>query len=204
MGTEVKVCGLTTVEDAAMCVDLGVDALGLNFWPGTPRKIEVDVAKTIVRAFPEIEIVGVFVDASAEEIERLRDAIGFDWVQLHGDEPPSMLDELPRAYKAVGIAGEDDLKRVVSFPGERILLDARVPGAMPGGTGHRFDWDLAVNVAQQRKLTLAGGLHPSNVGEAIERVKPHRVDVASGVESAPGVKDRALVEAFVAAALQHS
>ena len=184
-----------------MCVQVGVDALGLNFWAGTPRRVDTEVARSIVEAFPDTEMVGVFVDATMDEVRALRARVGFDWVQLHGDEPPEVVEALgPRAYKALGVSGADDIARVGLYPGERILLDARVPGAMPGGTGHAFDWDLAVEVARKRKLTLAGGLRPDNVAEAIARVRPHRVDVASGVESAPGVKDPALVEAFVRAA----
>lgn len=197
---EVKVCGLTSLEDAEMCVKVGVHALGLNFWPGTPRQVDTRVASAIVAAFPNVETVGVFVDASVEEILRLRAEVGFDWVQLHGDEDPEHVAALlPHAYKAVGIAEAGDLEAVQRFGGTRILLDARVPGAMPGGTGHAFDWDLAIAVARQRELTLAGGLRPDNVADAIAKVRPHRVDVASGVESAPGVKDAELVRAFVAA-----
>lgn len=197
---EVKACGLTSVEDARMCVDAGVDALGLNFWPGTPRRVDTAVARAIVEAFPRVESVGVFVDASLEEIRRLRDEVGFEWVQLHGDEDASVVEALgPKAYKALGIAGQDDLARVAAYPGPRVLLDARVPGAMPGGTGHTFDWALAVAVARERELTLAGGLTPTNVAQAIARVRPHRVDVASGIERAPGLKDPDLVHAFVQA-----
>lgn len=200
---EVKVCGLTSLGDAEMCVQVGVGALGLNFWPGTPRQVDTRVATAIVEAFPDVEMVGVFVDADLAEIRRLRHEVGFDWVQLHGSEPPELVEALgPCAYKALRIGDAADLEALSRYPGDRILLDARVPGAMPGGTGHTFDWELAVSVARERELTLAGGLTPHNVADAIATVGPHRVDVASGVESAPGVKDRALVEAFVAATRQ--
>ena len=107
---------------------------------------------------------------------------------------------LPRAYKAIGVASDSPLALARSYPGEHILLDAKVPGAMPGGTGSSFDWALAREVAKERKLTLAGGLRPENVADAIRSVRPYRVDVASGVEREPGVKDPARVAAFVRAA----
>ena len=197
---EVKVCGLTSLRDAEMCVALGVNALGLNFWPGTPRRVDTRVARAIVEAFPKVETVGVFVDASLEEVRRFQVEVGFDWIQLHGDEEPELVEELgPRAYKALGIADARDIEGVQRYGGKRILLDARVPGAMPGGTGTTFDWALAVEIARTRELTLAGGLNPDNVAAAIAAVHPHRVDVASGVESEPGIKDRARVEAFLRA-----
>ena len=196
---EVKVCGITSLGDAQMCVEVGVDALGLNFWPGTPRKVDAAVATSIVQAFPEVEMVGVFVDADLDEIRTLQREVGFDWIQLHGSEAPETVAALgPHCYKALGVAEAEDVARARRYPGTRILLDARVPGAMPGGTGVVFDWELAVTLAGERELTLAGGLNPANVAEAIAKVGPHRVDVASGVESRPGVKDRSLVEAFVA------
>ncbi len=202
MPVQVKVCGVRTFEDAAACVDLGVDALGLNFWPGTPRRIELEVARRIVAAFADqVELVGVFVDAPLDEVRARREAIGFAWAQLHGDESPADVEALlPFAYKACGIAEAADVAAARRFPGERLLLDARVPGAMPGGTGTRFDWALAGDIARERSLTLAGGLGPDNVAEAIAAVRPARVDVASGVESRPGVKDLDLVAAFVQAA----
>lgn len=196
--TRVKVCGVTTVADAEMCVELGVDAIGLNFWPRSVRRCDLQVARDIVAAVGKQTLtVGVFVDASAEEIARVRDAVGFKCVQLHGDEPPALLAQfLPHAYKALRVQDSSVREAVRRYGGEYVLLDAYVPGA-PGGTGATFDWSLAAEVAQERKLALAGGLTPRNVAEAVRRVRPFCVDVASGVESAPGVKDRALVQAFL-------
>lgn len=197
--TRIKVCGLTRLDDARACVTLGVDTLGLNFWPGTRRKVELDVAKAIVRELGgHVEIVAVFVDADYDTIRRTLDETGIAWAQLHGDEPPSLVAAfLPKAYKALGVRDASVVERAAAYPGEHLLLDAAIPGAMPGGTGHTFDWTLAIALARTRLLTLAGGLTPTNVAEAVRVVRPHRVDVASGVESAPGVKDAEKVRAFV-------
>jgi phosphoribosylanthranilate isomerase len=197
--TRVKVCGVTSVSDAEMCCELGVDAIGLNFWPGSVRRCEEPVAREIAKVVGERALlVGVFVDASAEEVARIRDEVGLGCVQLHGDEPPELLARfLPHAYKALRVRGDGILDEVRRYGGEYVLLDAYVKGA-PGGTGATFDWSLAAQVAKERKLALAGGLTPRNVGEAVRVVRPFCVDVASGVESAPGVKDRELVRALMA------
>lgn len=198
----VKVCGITTLEDARACVDLGVAALGLNFWPGTPRRVELEVARVVAEQLRDrVELVAVFVDAERAEIDRVREITGIRAVQLHGGESPDFVAALgPDAYKAVGVVDASDVEAALAFPGDKLLLDARVPGAMPGGTGHAFEWELALEVARRRRLILAGGLHAGNVAEAIARVRPWRVDVASGVESAPGKKELAKVAAFVRAA----
>lgn len=199
--TRIKVCGITRFEDASACVAEGVDTLGLNFWHGTKRRCPMDVAERIVAAYADVaEIVAVFVDEDLEGIRRTLAATGIEWAQLHGEEPPELVAALlPKAFKAIGVRGDDPLDEVRRYPGEHILLDASVPGAMPGGTGVAFDWKLARAVARERKLTLAGGLRPENVGEAIRVVRPHRIDVASGVELAPGVKDHARIRALVEA-----
>ncbi|MEM1417917.1 MAG: phosphoribosylanthranilate isomerase, partial [Myxococcota bacterium] len=139
--------------------------------------------------------------APRERVAELRETLGLDAVQLHGDETPADVRALlPGAYKAIGVRGAEDVEGARAFPGERILLDARVPGGPPGGTGTAFEWALAERLAGERALLLAGGLRPGNVAEAVRRVRPFMVDVASGVESAPGVKDAAAMAAFVAAA----
>jgi phosphoribosylanthranilate isomerase len=199
--THVKICGVTSVEDALMCVEAGADALGLNFAPGSPRRVSKELGREIARALPaHVQSVGVFVDADFETLQSLRDALGLSCLQLHGDEPPELLEKfLPHAYKALRVRSASVGEEAARYGGEFVLLDAYVPG-VHGGSGARFDWSLATELARTRKLTLAGGLVPGNVAEAVATVRPYCVDVASGVESAPGKKDRALVRAFVSAA----
>ena len=196
--THVKICGVTSVQDAALCVEAGADAIGLNFAPGSPRCLDLTTAAMIRRVIPaQVKAVGVFVDADRETLIRYRDSLGLDCLQLHGDESPELLASfLPHAYKALRVRGPGVKQEAARYPGAFLLLDAYVPG-MHGGSGARFDWSLALELAQERKLTLAGGLTPHNVAEAIVAVKPFCVDVASGVESAPGRKDEALVRAFI-------
>jgi len=198
---EVKICGLTTVDDAVRCIEAGADAIGLNFWPGSPRCVDVATARAIVEgARDRAVMVGVFVDFNLEQVREILRETGIQWAQLHGDEPPELLAELlPNAYKAIAVKDGSAIELARSYPGEHLLLDASVRG-MPGGTGRTFDWDIAAAVAKERKLTLAGGLNPDNVAEAIQAVNPFRVDVASGVEIAPGRKDHAQVQAFITAA----
>jgi phosphoribosylanthranilate isomerase len=198
---EVKICGLTTVADTLRCIEAGADAIGLNFWPQSPRSIDLATARTIVEAAGDrVQLVGVFVDFSVAQIREILMETGIEWAQLHGQETPQQVAELlPRAYKAIGVKDRCTIALARTYPGEHLLLDASVPG-LPGGTGRTFDWAVAAEVARERKLTLAGGLEPSNVAEAIEMVNPFRVDVASGVESEPGKKDPDLVRSFIEAA----
>jgi phosphoribosylanthranilate isomerase len=163
--------------------------------------VDIPGARAILAALPPgVDVVAVFVDQGLDFVRHVRAETGIAWAQLHGEEPPEEVAALlPHAYKALGVLDVSPLDEVRRFPGEHILLDARVPGAMPGGTGVSFDWALAKQTAQERKLTLAGGLTPDNVAECVRLVHPYRVDVASGVESAPGVKDPAKVQAFVRA-----
>lgn len=196
--THVKVCGITRVEDALAALQAGADALGLNFYQRSPRCVSQAEAKAIVEAVEgRALMVGVFVDEDPAEIARLKDLVGFQCVQFHGDEDPKMVERfLPHAYKAIRVRGSGVVELVQRYPGEHILLDAYVPG-QEGGTGATFDWKFAQQVASLRKTTLAGGLTPDNVRNAIRMVRPFCVDVASGVESAPGLKDPALMDRFV-------
>jgi phosphoribosylanthranilate isomerase len=196
--THVKICGVTSEQDAALCVEAGADAIGLNFAPLSPRCLTIERAQAIMRILPaQVIAVGVFVDADLETLTRYQENVGLHCLQLHGDEPPELVAHfLPHAYKALRVRGPGVRQEAVRYPGEFLLLDAYVPG-VHGGSGARFDWSLALELAEQRKLTLAGGLTPSNVAQAVATVKPYCVDVASGVERAPGVKDPALVRAFV-------
>jgi phosphoribosylanthranilate isomerase len=201
----IKICGITTIEDAEVCLGVGVDTIGLNLVPASPRFIDVGTASTIARAVGSAaEIVLVVADQSVESLRELMRQTGAACLQLHGEESPDTVAALlPRAYKAIRVAGEGDVAVADSFPGERILVDAKVAGRL-GGTGQTVDFDLVASLARRRRLLLAGGLTPDNVARAIERVRPFGVDVASGVE-APGTprrKDPARVAGFVRAVRQ--
>jgi len=201
----IKICGVTRVEDALICVAAGVNSIGINFSRASKRYCEPDRAAQIVKAVAgRALIVGVFVDAPLEEIVSVRDRVGLGCVQLHGSESPDLLNRLlPHAYKALRVRGPAIVHEVARFPGDHVLLDAYVPGAV-GGTGARFDWSFARAVGRERRVTVAGGLTPDNVAEAIEVALPYCVDVASGVERTPGIKDAVLVHSFVAAARRAS
>jgi len=198
---QVKICGLTTIDDTLRCVEAGADAIGLNFWPRSPRSVDVETAREVVRAAEgRAQMVGVFVDFELDQIREILRQSGIEWAQLHGSESPELVAALlPNAYKALGVADGSAVERARAYPGEHLLLDASVPG-LPGGTGRTFDWSIAAEVARERTLTLAGGLSPDNVADAVRQVRPFRVDVASGVESAPGRKDHDRVRRFIEAA----
>jgi phosphoribosylanthranilate isomerase len=199
--THVKICGVTSLQDVELCVAAGVDAIGLNFAPGSPRCLTLAAAVPLAQAIPaNVLSVGVFVDADLAQLTEYKRVLSLRCLQLHGDEPPELLARfLPHAYKALRVRGADVLAEAARYAGEHVLLDAYVPGAH-GGTGARFDWKLARDLGQLRKVTLAGGLTPDNVAEAIAVAQPFCVDVASGVELSPGRKDPERVRAFVRAA----
>jgi phosphoribosylanthranilate isomerase len=199
--TWIKICGVTSVEDAEHVVAAGADAIGLNFVPSSKRRVSMQQARALIDAIAgRVEVVAVVADPSNAQVAELREELGIDWLQLHGDEDAARAAELlPQAFKAVPIATADDARRAASFPGPRLLVDAKVPGST-GGTGQVFDWRLVRELTQQRELILAGGLTPRNVASAVRELSPFGVDVASGVESAPGRKDPELITAFVRAA----
>ena len=194
----IKVCGITTPEDAEACVALGVDWLGLNFVPSSPRCIDVAAALAIRSAVRgKAALVGVVADLPEAALEELRLAVGLDRLQLHGDEPPELVRRLaPFAFKALRVGDATDVTAAERYEG-LLLVDAKVPGAL-GGTGRTVDFALAAKLASARPILLAGGLGPGNVAAAVRAVSPWGVDVASGVELSPGVKDLDAVEAFVA------
>ena len=193
----VKICGITSVGDARQAVAAGATALGFVFWPKSPRFVTPDLAAEIVRAVPPgVETVGVFVDAPIDSIIATVERVGLTTVQLHGDEPAAYATALKRPVLRAVRVGADPAAD--EWPeGTRLLLDAIDP-AVRGGTGMQVDWAGAALVARDREVVLAGGLTPDNVGAAIERVRPWGVDVSSGVEQAPGVKDPDKVARFVA------
>jgi phosphoribosylanthranilate isomerase len=199
----IKICGVTSVEDALMVHEVGADAIGLNFVGSSPRCITPEVARAISDAVQDkLEVVGVFVDAPADELSRVYEQAGLDTVQLHGTESPEFVQALGEkmpCYKALRIGAADDVALAQGFPGDRILTDAKVPGAM-GGTGQTFDWDLIEGLNEERKLILAGGLNAENVEECVRAVLPYGIDTASGVELAAGKKSEELTRAFVQAA----
>lgn len=198
--TRVKICGVTSPEQALACVEAGADSVGVNFVSASVRCVSVATAAAIVHAVGgRALVVGVVAGLGVPALRVLREATGVGCLQLHGDEGPDDVTALlPHAYKAVRVSNRDDVARARAMPGEYVLVDAKVDGAL-GGTGHTFDWSLVVDLARARRLVLAGGLTPENVARAVAAVHPWCVDVASGVESAPGVKDAAKVRAFVEA-----
>jgi len=194
----VKVCGVTTAADADGCAALGVDWIGLNFVPGSPRRIDAARARVIRDAVRgRCELVGVVAGLDEPELRSLRSAAGLDRLQLHGDEPPELLAQLaPFAFKALRVGSAEDAAAASRYAG-LVLIDAKVEGAL-GGTGRTVDFALVAPLARARPVLLAGGLRPGNVAEAVRAVAPWGVDVASGVERTPGVKDLDAVAAFVA------
>ena len=198
----VKICGVTTPEDALFVLECGADALGLNFVPGTPRCLPEDAAASLAAALPPFGVrVGVFVNEDPRRIEQIARHVGLDAVQLHGDEPPEACRWLQgrglRVIRALRVRGPETLDEAGRFPGCAILLDAHVEGKL-GGTGEVFDWSLARRLAGRRAGILSGGLGPENVAQAVREVRPFGVDVSSGVEgSAPGRKDREKVRRFI-------
>ena len=197
----VKVCGVTSVAQAVACVDAGVDSVGVNLVESSPRRVDEGVAAAIAREVGgRALVVAVVAGRSVEEMRAIKERTGVGCLQLHGDESADDVRALlPHAYKAVRIAGPADVAVAEAMPGEYVMVDAKVPGVL-GGSGHTFDWSLVAELGKRRKLVLAGGLTPDNVARAVQMARPWCVDVASGVESAPGVKEAALVRAFVAAA----
>jgi phosphoribosylanthranilate isomerase len=197
----VKICGITTPEDAAMAAAAGADALGLNFWPGSKRVVSVAQARRIIEAVPPfVWVVGVFVNAKVAEVQAVAQAVGLHGVQLHGDESPREASQTGRfTIKALQVRDTSVTAEVARYRDvDALLLDAAQSGY--GGGGKTFDWRLARRIARERPILLAGGLDPKNVGQAVKQVRPLGVDVASGVERAPGIKDVRKVRAFIRAA----
>jgi phosphoribosylanthranilate isomerase len=199
--TKIKICGIKSVDDALAALDAGADMIGFNFYPKSPRYIEVGMCRNIMsvmRKYGHIVFVGVFVNASVEQIRATMETCGLNLAQLHGDESPETVKALKgKAFKA--FRGDpqslDDFARELA---PAFLLDASVKGEY-GGTGAKADWSAAAQLAKQYPLLLAGGLTPENVAEAVQCVNPWGVDVASGVESSPGVKDPVKMRTFIQA-----
>jgi len=209
----VKICGLTQPDDAVLAARLGADAIGLNFYPASPRSISPEAAARIIAQLPHyVEIVGVFVWQQTEPIRSVACSLNIGTVQLHGDYPPEAVAELSEyaVITALKLADQASLSRALAFVAacERagrlpnaVLIDAHKPG-MHGGTGQTVPWELAAEFVARSPVPviLAGGLKPENVAEAIAAVRPWGVDVASGVEAEPGRKDPEKLRQFITAA----
>jgi phosphoribosylanthranilate isomerase len=194
--TRVKICGICRPEDAAAAAAAGATAIGLVFWPDSPRAVDTDTARRIVAALPAgVPAIGVFVNQPVGEINAAIDAAGLFGVQLHGDEALSIIPQIRRpVVRAMTLAQEEEIALVPSSV--TVLLDAH-DAIRRGGTGQTIDWHRAAAVARTREVVLAGGLTPSNVGDAVRKVAPYAVDVSSGVERSPRKKDASLMRAFV-------
>jgi phosphoribosylanthranilate isomerase len=201
---KIKFCGLTNLADVQCAVGLGPWAIGLIFWPGSPRRCSRDDAVEIAAAVKrQVEVVGVFANASLQTVTETADAVGLTMLQLHGDEGPAFCEEAARrtgckVIKALRVRSGADIQSAARFHTDYHLLDSYVPGK-PGGTGETFAWELAAGHRGPTPLILSGGLTPDNVAEAIAVARPFAVDVASGVELAPGRKDPEKLAAFAAA-----
>lgn len=198
--TIIKICGINTLPDALAAIEAGADYLGFNFYPKSVRFIEksacVEITSVLKREHPHIKLVGVFVNSSIEEIKDILQTCHLDLAQLHGDETPEIFAQLaPHAFRAFrGIPESNSGYERDEAPA--MLIDAAVKGVY-GGSGVTADWTAAAELAKKYPLLLAGGLTPENVADAVRQVQPWGVDVASGVESAPGEKDAGKMSAFV-------
>ena len=207
--TRVKICGITRVGDALVAAQAGADAIGLNFWPGTPRRVDPATAREITDALPAfVTVVGLFVDPRPEAVHAAISAVPLDALQFHGHEPRDLCASFGKPYvKAIPVRPDIDLLQYAAryHDARALLCDAFEPGGMPGGTGRTFDWSaLAARLAGgfSRPLVLSGGLTPQNVGAAVRALRPWGVDVSSGVEAdgdgtRKGIKDPAKIAAFI-------
>ena len=198
MSTPVKICGITRFEDAALAARLGAAWVGFVFWPRSPRFVDPAAAADILAGLPPHVVgVGVFVDQAIEEVNATAARVGLGAVQLHGDEPAAACARCKwRVIKAVRLSPERTPEAVGAiWPRATVLVDAFDPVRM-GGTGRLVDWTLAARIARRRRTILSGGLGAENVGEALRRVAPYGLDVSSGVEARPGIKDPERMRAF--------
>ncbi len=199
--TRIKICGITRVDDAHAAIAAGVDAIGLVFYPRSPRCLDTESARSIVDQLPPlVTVVGVFMDQPIEQVREMADQASLDILQLHGDETPEQCRRYGRPYiKGVRMRDDVDLTAIAHAYSDcrGLLLDTFKPG-IEGGTGEPFSWKR-IPAKLTKPVILAGGLNPANVGEAIETVRPFAVDVSSGVEKAKGVKDSREIERLVSA-----
>jgi phosphoribosylanthranilate isomerase len=194
----VKICGITNLKDALAAAELGADAVGFVFYPESPRCVEPQTVKNIIRQLPPfVTTVGVFANQGEGEIRRTVEECGLEIIQLQGNEPPDLCMRLGyRVIKAIRVRDRASLNRMIPYRVRAFVLDTYREGQL-GGTGETFDWNLAVEAKKFGKIILAGGLTPSNVKQAIELVHPSGVDVSSGVEEAVGKKDHQKIKQFI-------
>ncbi|SIN85880.1 phosphoribosylanthranilate isomerase [Sulfurivirga caldicuralii] len=199
--TRVKICGITRPEDALAAANAGADAIGLVFYPDSPRAIDIATAWEILEVVPPfVTTVGLFVDADPEWIEEILVEVPLDVLQFHGNESPEQCEQFAHPYiKAIRMRPDTDLSAIAKryADAQGLLLDTYRPG-VPGGTGEVFDWSL-VQQPCDKPIILAGGLTPDNVADAIAQVQPWAVDVSGGVEKEKGLKDSSKINAFMAA-----
>ncbi len=202
MSVKVKICGITNAADAAVAADAAADALGFIFYEKSPRHISVEAASAVSHGLPPAIVkVGVFVNPEEELVLRAIGECGLNLLQFHGEETPDYCIQFGlMSMKAFRVRDLASLKELLSYKTDAWLLDA-YSATQHGGTGERFNWDLALEARKWGKpIFLAGGLTPENVAAAVKQVQPYAVDVSSGVESSPGKKDHAKVRAFIGAA----
>lgn len=199
MPVRIKICGITNVTDALCAVEAGADALGFMFFAGSKRNVAPEGVAEIVRELPPfVAKVGVFVNPTADFVRAASATSGLDTLQFHGEEPPAFCAQFGlKVIKAFRIQDRTSLQECLHYPNHAWLLDSYVAGAH-GGTGAIFDWNIAVEARElSHRVILAGGLKVETVAEAVRLVRPYAVDVSSGVESAPGRKDAALIRNFI-------
>jgi len=202
VSVRVKICGITSIDDAQAAVEAGADALGFMFYEPSPRYLTPEEAGAIIRELPDhVARVGVFVDADEPTIRSTATSAGLDTLQFHGNESPDFCTQFElRTIKAFRMKDRESLAQLAGYRTDAWLLDSYVQG-VPGGTGERFNWDLAVEAKRLGcPILLAGGLTPDNAGEAVDQVAPFGLDVSSGVEAAPGRKDAAKMATLIASA----
>jgi phosphoribosylanthranilate isomerase len=197
---EIKICGITNINDAYVAIKCGADALGFIFYSKSQRYVMPERAKEIIQKLPyEIIKVGVFVNHEIHEVKEIAKFCGLNLIQLHGDETPEYCDHFQTSslIKAVSLRAKEDIQKLNGYCVKAILVDAREPGHY-GGTGKNSDWSLAKKLKEAYPLILAGGLHRGNIRKAIETVRPQAVDINSGVEISPGKKDLQRVKEIIA------